>query len=48
MRVMVIPIVIGTLVTVSNGLDRKLKGLETGGRIEMLQSTVLLRLARIP
>ena len=47
MRVMVIPIVIDALGTIPKGLDRELEELETEGRIEMIQATVLLRSTRI-
>ena len=46
MRVMVIPIVIGTL-RVPKGLDRRLEELKISGRFETVWTTMLLRLARI-
>ena len=42
-----IPIVIGSLEMVLKGLERKLEELEIGGRIETIQTTALLILARI-
>ena len=47
MSVMVIPIVIGTLGTILKGLERGLEQLEIKGRIKIIQTTSLLRLARI-
>ena len=44
MKVTIMPIVIGTLGTITKGL---LKGLEVGGRVETIQTTALLRTARI-
>ena len=44
MQVTIIPIVIGAFGTVTKGL---LKGLEVGGRVETIQTTALLRTARI-
>ncbi len=44
MKVTVIPIVIGALGTVTKGL---LKDLEVSGRVETIQTTALLRTARI-
>ena len=46
-RVIVIPIVIGAFITLSNGLERELKELEIGGWNKTIQTTALLRLARI-
>ena len=47
MKVIFIPIVIGALGTVSKGLVQGLKGLEIRGLVETIQTTVLLRSARI-
>ena len=44
---MVIPVVIGVLETVPKGLKKGLEELEIGGRIKTIQTTALLRLARI-
>ena len=47
MQVTIIPIVIGTFGTVTKGLLKRLEGLEFGGRVETIQTTALLRTARI-
>ena len=47
MIVTVVPIVIGALGTVTKGLLKGLEDLEIGGRVEALQTTALLRTARI-
>ena len=47
MKVTVIPIVIGVLGTVTKGLIKSLKDLEISGRVETIQTTALLRSARI-
>ena len=47
MMVTVIPIVIGALRTIPKGLARGLEELENGGRVEIIQTTTLLRTARI-
>ena len=47
MKVTIVPIVIGTLGTVTKGLLKGLKDLEVGGRVETIQTTALLRTARI-
>ena len=47
MKVTIIPIVIGALGTVTNGLLKELKDSEVGGQVEMNQTTTLLRTARI-
>ena len=47
MKVMVIPILIGTLRTVPKSLQRRLGKLEISGLIETIQTTALLRSARI-
>ncbi len=47
MKVTIIPIVIGTFGTVTKGLLRGLEILEVGGRVETIQTTALLKTARI-
>ena len=47
MQVTIIPIVIGALGTVTKGLLKGPKDLEVGGRVETIQTTALLRTARI-
>ena len=47
MKVTVIPIVIRALDTVAKGLIQRLKDFEIRGRVENIQTTALLRLARI-
>ena len=47
MKVTIIPIRIGTFGTVTKGLLKKLENLEVRGRVETIQTTVLLRTARI-
>ena len=47
MKVTIIPIVIGAFVTVTIGLLKGLEDLEVGGRGETIQTTALLRTARI-
>ena len=47
MHVTIIPIVIGAFETVSKGLLKGLEDLEVGGRVETIQTTALLRTARI-
>ena len=44
---MIIPIVIGAFGTVSKGLLKGLEDLDVGGRVETVQTTALLRTARI-
>ena len=44
---MMIPIVIGALCTVTKSLVKELEDLEMRGNVETLQTTTLLRLARI-
>ena len=46
-KVMIVPIVIGTFGTVTKGLLKGLEDLEIGGRVETIQTTALLRTARI-
>ena len=47
MQVTIIPIVIGVFGTVTKGLLKGLEDLEVGGRVETIQTTALLRTARI-
>ena len=47
MKLTVIPIVIGTLSTVTKGLVQGLEDLEIKGEVDTIQATALLRLARI-
>ena len=47
MQVTIIPIVIGASGTVTKGLLKGLEDLEVGGRVETIQTTTLLRTARI-
>ena len=47
MQVTIIPIVIGAFGTVTKGLLKGLEDLEIGGRVETIQTTTLLRTARI-
>ena len=47
MKVTNIPIVIGALGTVTKGLAQELEDLEIMGRVETVQTTALLRSARI-
>ena len=47
MKVTVIPIVIGALGTVTKGLVQGLEDLEIRGRVETIQTTALLRSAKI-
>ena len=47
MKVTIIPIVIGALSTVTKGLVQGLEDLEITGRVETIQITALMRLARI-
>ena len=46
-KVMVMPIVFGVLGTVTKGLVQGLEDLEIRGRVETIQTTALLRSARI-
>ena len=46
MKVLIVPIVIGALGTVTKGLLKGLEDLEIGGRGETIQTTALLRTAR--
>ena len=47
MNVAIIPIVIGAFGTATKGLLKRLENLEVGGRVETIQTTTLLRTARI-
>ena len=47
MKVIIIPIVIGAFVTVTKRLLKGLEDLEVGGQVETIQTTALLRTARI-
>ena len=47
MQVTIISIVIGAFGTVTKGLLKALVDLEVGGRVETVQTTVLLRTARV-
>ena len=47
MKVTIVPIVIGALGKVTKRLLKGLEDLEVGGRVETIQTTVLLRMARI-
>ena len=47
MIVTIVPIVIGALGTVTKGLLKGLEDLEVSGRVETIQTTALLRTARI-
>ena len=47
MKVTIVPIVIGVLGTITKGLLKGLEDLEVGGWVETIQTTVLLRTARI-
>ena len=47
MKVMIVPIGIGALGTITKGLLKGLEDLKVGGRVETIQTTVLLRTARI-
>ena len=47
LQVTIIPIVIGAFGTVTKGLLKGLEELEVGGRVEFIQTIILLRTARI-
>ena len=47
MKVIIIPIVIGAFGTLTKGLLKGLEDLEVGGRVETIQTTALLKTARI-
>ena len=48
MKVAIIPMVIGAFGTVTKGLLKGLEDLEVGDRVETIQTTELLKTARIP
>ena len=47
MKLKMIPIMVGALSTVTEGLLKGLDDLEVGGLVETIQTTALLRTARI-
>ena len=47
MKVAIIPIVIGAFGTVTKGLLKGLEDLEVSGRVEAIQTTAFLKMARI-
>ena len=47
MKVMIVPIVIRALDTITKGLLKGVEDLEIGGQVETIQMTALLRTARI-
>ena len=47
MKVTIIPIVIGAFDTLTKGLLKGLEDLEFGGQVETIQTTALLKTARI-
>ena len=47
MKVTIVPIGIGALGTITKGLLKGLEDLEVGGQVETIQTTALLRMARI-
>ena len=47
MKVTIVPILIGALGTITKWLSKGLEELEVGGRVETIQTTALLRTARI-
>ena len=47
MKVTIVPIVIGALGTITKGILKALEDMEIGGRVETIQTTALLRTARI-
>ena len=47
MWVTIVPILIGAFGTVTKGLCKSLEDLEVGGRVETIQTTALLKTARI-
>ena len=47
MKVTIVPIVIGAFGTVTKGLLKGLEDLEVGDRMEIIQTTALLKTARI-
>ncbi len=47
MKVTIIPIAVGALGTVTKGFLKGLEDIEVGGRVETIQTSSLLRMARI-
>ena len=47
MKVTIIPIVVGAFVTVTKGFLKGLEDLHIGGQVETIQTSTLLRTARI-
>ena len=47
MKVTIVAIVIGALGTITKGLSKGLEDLKVSGRVETIQTTALLRTARI-
>ena len=47
MKVTIVPIVIGALGTITKGLLKGQEDLKVGGRVETIQTTALLRTARM-
>ena len=47
MKVTIIPIVIGDFGTITKGLLMGMENLEVGGRVDTIQTTALLKTARI-
>ena len=47
MKVTIVPIVIVAFGTITKGLLKGLEDLEVGGRVETIQTTALLKMARI-
>ena len=47
MKVTIMPILIGAFGTVTKGLIKGLEESQVGGRVEIIQTTALLRTARI-
>ena len=47
MKVTIVPIAIGAFGTITKGLLKGQEDLEFGGRVETIQMTALLRMARI-
>ena len=47
MKVTIMPIVIGALGTITKGILKGLEDLEVGRRVQIIQTTALLRTARI-
>ena len=47
MNVTIVPIVIGSLATITKGLLKGMEDLEVDGRVETIQRKALLRTARI-